>query len=167
MNDSIHHDAGYFALVFRPNRDLVSLVRRFVSNFYTELLTQQDDIQRLALATHELLENAVKYSRRTETTVEIQLKKTGTKTRVLVETRNEATATNVQEAVKLMDGLAAMSDPFGYYQGLLREAAVSERVGGLGLARVCIEAEMKLSHVFENNLFTVRAECEVQEGEGK
>ena len=164
MNDPAQHDAGYFALVFRPNRDLVSLVRRFVSDFYAEVLTQEDDIQRLALATHELLENAVKFSARTETAVQIQLKTIGNRTRVLVETRNEGKEENVREAMALMDDLSAASDPFIYYQDLLRRAAVSERVGGLGLARVWVEAEMKLSHVFENDIFIVRAESEVHEG---
>src|ERR1700759_5349664 len=59
MNDSA---PAQFELNFRPNVELISLVRRFVSEFYDRVLTDRDAVARLALATHELLENAVKDS---------------------------------------------------------------------------------------------------------
>ena len=51
----------YFHLVFRPNIKLVSTVRRFTGEFYRRVLVDQDLASRLALATHEMLENAVTY----------------------------------------------------------------------------------------------------------
>src|SRR5947209_8429255 len=64
---------AYFELNFRPNVALVSVVRRFVNEFYQRFLSDPDATSRLALATHELLENAVKYSKDGETTIRIEL----------------------------------------------------------------------------------------------
>lgn len=47
-------------LTFAPSLELIPVVRRFVSAFYEELLSHADAASRLALATHELLENTVK-----------------------------------------------------------------------------------------------------------
>ena len=49
----------YFHLVFRPNIKLVSTVRRFTGEFYRRVLVDQELASRLALATHEMLENAM------------------------------------------------------------------------------------------------------------
>ncbi len=50
----------YIELRFSPSPELIPVVRRFVSAFYERLLSQADAASRLALATHELLENTCK-----------------------------------------------------------------------------------------------------------
>jgi anti-sigma regulatory factor (Ser/Thr protein kinase) len=62
-----------FELNFRPNVALVSVVRRFVTEFYQRFLSDADGTSRVALATHELLENAVRYSKDGETTIRIEV----------------------------------------------------------------------------------------------
>src|SRR5215813_14153780 len=52
----------YIELRFSPSPELIPIVRRFVSSFYERLLSHADAASRLALATHELLENTCKYS---------------------------------------------------------------------------------------------------------
>src|SRR5215217_7663315 len=51
-----------FELAFSPNMRLIAVVRRFVSEFYNQVLSDPETTSRLTLASHELLENAVKYS---------------------------------------------------------------------------------------------------------
>ena len=51
-----------FELKFCPSLELIPIVRRFVEIFYSQLLAQDDVAARIALATHELLENSVKFS---------------------------------------------------------------------------------------------------------
>src|SRR5260370_21094207 len=51
-----------FELLFRPSVNLIHVVRCFVTDFYAKVVVEPDTVQRLALATHELLENAHKYS---------------------------------------------------------------------------------------------------------
>src|SRR6476659_8158273 len=55
-------EGPFVDLSFSPNIGLVSMVRQFASDFYTEQLGPGDAVSRIALATHEILENAVKYS---------------------------------------------------------------------------------------------------------
>src|SRR5580704_12744913 len=54
--------APSFELTFRPSIDLITIVRRFVADFYLKVTQDEDAASRLAVATHELLENAAKYS---------------------------------------------------------------------------------------------------------
>jgi len=42
------HQAAYCKLICRPSADLVSVVRRFVSNFFDEILADEDTSSRIA-----------------------------------------------------------------------------------------------------------------------
>src|SRR5690349_6476892 len=55
-------DTYLFELRFTPNIRLVPIVRRFVSDFYREVFEDEEAISRMALVTHELMENAVQHS---------------------------------------------------------------------------------------------------------
>src|SRR5262245_10089429 len=68
-------DSAYFELRFRPNIELVSVVRRFVTDFYERFLSDPEGTSRVALATHEMLENAVKYSKDGETRIRIDVER--------------------------------------------------------------------------------------------
>src|SRR5437660_1066565 len=62
-----------FELTLRPNLELVATVRLFVESFYHRTLSDEELSGRLAIATHELLENAVKYSVDGETSLRIEI----------------------------------------------------------------------------------------------
>ena len=64
--------AAYLELSFAPNAKLVSMVRRFVMQFYREMLSD-DAASRTGLATHELLENAVKFSTDQATRLRVEI----------------------------------------------------------------------------------------------
>ena len=51
-----------FDMSFAPTTRIVSVVRRFVLSLYERILADNVMSSQLALATHELLENAVKYN---------------------------------------------------------------------------------------------------------
>src|SRR3954466_1978692 len=51
-------------LSFTPCLEQVSTVRRFLEDYYQPLLNDPDLLCRMAIAIHELLENASKYSAR-------------------------------------------------------------------------------------------------------
>ena len=62
-------------------------MRRFVSEFYARIIEDADASGRLALATHELLENAAKYATGGETALYVELdRKAGA---ISVRTRNQ------------------------------------------------------------------------------
>jgi len=131
-------------LNFRPNVQLVSVVRRFVSEFYQRTLGDPDGSSRVALATHELLENAVKYSIDGETTIRIEVSTSEPRT-VTILLRNRAEHSHIVAIRDIVDGVAAATDAFAFYQQLLIAKAKRREGSGLGLARICAEGEMKIT----------------------
>jgi len=152
---------AYFELNFRPNVALVSVVRRFVTEFYQRFLSDPDGTSRVALATHELLENAVKYSKDGETTIRIEVEQTTPKT-VRIQLRNRAEAANIAAIREVLDGVAKASDSFAFYQTLIAQKAKRRDGSGLGLARICAEGEMRVTYqVLDEDMTVIEATTSV------
>lgn len=155
---------AYFELNFRPNVALVSVVRRFVSEFYERFLSDPDGTSRVALATHELLENAVKYSRDGETTIRIEVQQGATKKTVRIMLRNRAEPANIAAIREILDGIEKAPDAFAYYQSLISLRSKTREGSGLGLARICAEGEMQLSYEVSDDTAVLTATTTVGEG---
>lgn len=158
-------DTAYFELNFKPNVQLVSVVRRFVTEFYQRFLNDPDGTSRVALATHELLENAVKYSRDGETTIRIDVAQHETPRRVRIQLRNRAEIHNIAAIREIVDGVNAASDATGFYQTLIASKVKNKSAGsGLGLARICAEAEMKIHYDVQGDTVLIEASTVMMEG---
>lgn len=154
---------AYFELNFRPNVQLVSVVRRFVTEFYQRFLSDPDGTSRVALATHELLENAVKYSKDGETTIRIEVEQTKPKI-VRIVLRNRAEPANIAAIREVLDGVNKATDSFTFYQTLIAAKAKKREGSGLGLARICAEGEMKVTYeVVEDDVTIIQATTSVGE----
>jgi hypothetical protein len=119
-------------MTFRPDADAVSVVRRFVEDFTSG---------GLAMAAHELLENAVKYSLDGQARVRLECDDDG---RCLLRLSNRASAEHRAGLARAVAELAAAGDPFMHYQALMRRTMHQEG-SGLGLARIAAEADMSLA----------------------
>ena len=155
----------YFELTFRPNFELISIVRRFVSAFYDHILSDRDATSRIALATHELLENATKYSTDGETAIRIEVTTSCEAIRIRI--WNRATLEHINNLHERFAEMLQFSDPFVYYQKLMERSAKRREGSGLGLARLRAEAEMELSCEIDNDRVCIVADTTVQSAEPK
>lgn len=137
-------DLGYCELRFRPDAKLVSVIRRFVTEFYEETLLDRDGMDRVALATHELLENAVKYSSDGEATLRIEVVSVGSRAVVSIRTHNRTTPENARALRALLDELDSSGDPFEAYQEVMRRSLLQGAGSRLGLARLRAEADVRV-----------------------
>jgi hypothetical protein len=143
----------FVELNFRPNVELVSIVRRFVSDFYSKLLQDEDTISRVALATHELLENAVKYSCDRESRIRVDFLADG----MVIRTWNHVAKERMPGLQAAFAEMQAEPDAFRYYQQLLVKNAKRTDGSGLGLARIRAEADMQLSLEVNDDVACIQA----------
>jgi hypothetical protein len=145
----------YFELVFRPSVILTTVVRRFITDFYERVLADDDSTSRLALATQELLENAIKYGVAGDTVLSIDFDRI-TKV-VRVRTSNRSDPDHIAILEQRFAEMRAAPDAFKFYQQLLR-STVHEKVGsGLGLARIRCEGEMDVDLTVSGDLVGISA----------
>ncbi len=152
-------------LRFRPNVRLVSVVRRFVESFYQLILNDSSVTERVALATHELLENAVKYSNDGETALRIEVDQKPRPWDVRVRTWNRTTAAHRGVLEQRFRRFTEATDINALYQELMLEASKRDEGSGLGLARICAEAEMTLAFELEADQVCVIAHTTVEPNE--
>ena len=163
VNLSDDEKVAYVEVSFRPNVELISVVRRFVSDFYARMFKDADATSRVALATHELLENAVRYSWDGETRIRVEVVNPDPQSQVAaIRTWNLASPDHVQAVRNLFQEMDSNSDAFHHYQTLMRRTAKVVGGSGLGLARVRAEAEMELSFEVADGVLSVGAKTRAE-----
>jgi hypothetical protein len=116
----------------------------------------------VALATHELLENAVRYSTDGETTVRIEVTRRPGHKQVAIRTWNRSEQAHIAFLEQLFAEMKQDMDPFDYYQLLMRRNAKRQGGSGLGLARIRAEAEMELAYEIQEGRVCMLAQTLVQ-----
>ncbi len=141
---------------FYPCPAQVSLLRRFVTDFFGKLPLGADLVARLALTTHELLENAMKYSRDGMARLEVDVEHDGGEA-VEVRTRNKSVPGNIGALKKQFAEMNEYNDSWQYYGLAMERTATRVEGSGLGLARVRAEAEMALSLHVDGDVVEIHA----------
>jgi hypothetical protein len=149
---------AYFELSFSPNVQLVSTVRRFVAEFYAQSLGDEEITSRLEVATHELLENAVRYSADGNTAIRIGIVR-HPQLRVRIDTSNRAELACIVTMRHTLDEVIAAPDPDAHYQVLMRRSMKRVDGSGLGFGRVRSESDMILSYEVDRDVVRIRAEA--------
>lgn len=161
--DATSAEEALFELKFQPSVALVSTVRRFVSDFYVELLRDSDVSQKLAMATHEMLENAVSYSLDRRSELVISMHRQQGQYRIAIKTKNRATGERLVKVRSALDEVVNAEDPAALYNQLVRRAAKRRDGGsGLGLGRIRAEADLDLSYSIEGDTLVITAEGRFQ-----
>jgi hypothetical protein len=145
-----------FELLFRPSVNLIHVVRCFVADFYAKVVSEADAAQRLALATHELLENASKYS--SDGDVALFVECDTSSGAVSVRTLNRASAKRIAMVEQAFAAMLRAQDAAAYYlEAMRRTATRTTGSGGLGLARIWAESEMPLRLSVEGDRVEIHA----------
>ena len=150
-------DTYLFELEFTPNLRLVPIVRRFVSDFYGEVFEDEEIISRLALATHELMENAIRHNSGGEARLMVELRDVAGEKHVSVRIGNPAWPENIAKVRQLLAAMERAPDVFQFYLELMGQTARQPEGSGLGLTRIRAEGEMQLSHTVEGQWVEITA----------
>ena len=155
VNSLTPSDVPSFSLIFRPSVYLISLVRQFVENFYAKVIGDPNVVSRLALTTHELLENAAKYSADGSTSLYVEVdSKRGS---VLVRTANPASDAEIDSLKTWFAEISSGSAPALYAEMMRRSAVKKMGSGGLGLARIWAEGEMEMELIIDGSTVQIVA----------
>lgn len=135
---------GYVEIRFGPRWKYISSARIFIQNFMAIACSDQAKADSIALATSELLENAVKYGASEDTHCIVQaFPESGV---IQASVTNLATEQGVRELKAHFEKIMA-GDPLEAYISQMREAATrTDGKSQLGLVRIRYEtgADMKL-----------------------
>ncbi|HVH43745.1 MAG TPA: ATP-binding protein [Labilithrix sp.] len=137
----------YIELCFRPTIATINEARRLVAAIYQPLLGDADAAGRVALTTHELLENALKYSVDGSTVIRVEVSRCHPGN-VKIETRNEISPerkAGLEEAFEEMQRAASAE---AFYQFAMQRTRTLRHGSGLGLARIWAEGEMQISRSY-------------------
>jgi len=129
---------------FTPKLEQVSAVREFLETYYQPLLQDADLVCRMAVAVHELLENAAKYSRGGIARIRVEVRDDNAPAVLTVTVWNVVDHGFVEELKTTVRELTEADDAFDVYQQYLVRAAKRKEGSGLGLARIRAEADMTL-----------------------
>ena len=153
-------DDAFFELNFSPSVRLVSTVRRFVTSFYDQIVEDAELTSKVAMATHELLENAVRYSTDGHTRLQVGIRHDGPRTYIVtIDTTNRTKKKHVDHLSALMEEMQGASNADDFYQVLMRRSLGRKNESGLGLGRIRAEAEMTVTHQIEGDQVHLRAQA--------
>lgn len=143
---------GSFELTCAITIEDVPDVRRIVEKLHGRLMRNGDDVSRVAMATHELLENAVKFSADGTASLKIEIVD-GSQVRIT--TRNLAREQDLAGIASLAKEIESVTDAMSFYLELMERSPDSR--GGLGLGRIAAEGEMQVAIELDANVVEVHA----------
>jgi hypothetical protein len=159
MSEASNHGARVaLTLCFEPLAEQIGSLRGALSDLCKPHLADPDELSRVLLAAHELLENIVKYSTGTVAEFHFALEPAGNGLRVRLQTKNCAHPERLADVRRRLDALRASRDPVSHYDDLIRAAAGRRDGSGLGLARIPAESELELGYLIEQDCLILTAE---------
>jgi anti-sigma regulatory factor (Ser/Thr protein kinase) len=132
----------YLTMRMKPPWVFIDELRRFVESFCACACPGCDREAQMALAVHELMQNAVPHSHGEE--VELTLEVEPEVDRVAVSVSNACTDAEFNALADRVQRMNREPDALQHYLRAMKDTPVHTR-GGLGLARVRFEAQLELS----------------------
>jgi hypothetical protein len=139
-----------------PDASAISATRRIVDDISSQILADSDVGWRLAMAAHELLDNARKYG--CEGWVRFRLEIGASS--VVLSVENDRDEAHASELLGTIGAIRAAEDPWTFYLGALQRSAAQAEGSGIGLARISAEGQMTLSASIDESRVRVEARLE-------
>ncbi len=156
LEDAIGKEKGYLEVVFGPRWRYVSIVRSFIQNFLAISLDNKTKADQIAIATSELIENAIKYATREVSRIQLEIFRDEGILMTTIE--NFSNDEHIQEFKNEYDKLMKLEPLEGYLQKMREAAAREDGKSQLGIARVRYESKAELNiHFSEEKKVTVTA----------
>ena len=144
----------YLMLRMKPPWVFVDEIRRFVESFCACACPGQSREAQIALAVHELMQNAIPQAGGDD--VDLTLQVDPTANRIEIAVSNPCSDDQFHELQARVERLNAEPDALRSYLKAMTEAPATTR-GGLGLARIRFEAQLELAVLREGRRVTVLA----------
>lgn len=144
----------YLMLRMKPPWVFVDEIRRFVESFCACACPGQSREAQIALAVHELMQNAIPQAGGED--VDLTLQVDPTADRIEVAVSNPCSDEQFGELQTRVERLNSEPDALRSYLRAMSEAPAATR-GGLGLARIRFEGQLELSVIREGRRVTVLA----------
>jgi anti-sigma regulatory factor (Ser/Thr protein kinase) len=153
MTTTDHTDGAVLFLRLEPTWAIVDDIRQLVAMFCATTGAAPERQEQLALAAHELVQNAVSHA--TSGDIELELSLDAATDRVAVSVTNRAHADQIAVLRTRLARALAPETPLDAYLAAMREDPHSR--GGIGLARIRFEAGLELSVDVRGELVTIHA----------
>lgn len=124
---------------------IVSPTRRLLEAKLAPALDDDDAVFRVAMAAHELLENAAKYASDGKARLEVDVSPRDDDALVRVVVTNNASREHIDNLGACFAEMNAEADAMAHYFALMRRNAKNGSISRLGLARVRAEGEMEIA----------------------
>ena len=152
----------YLDLNFQAQSDFISALRKLVADYYTPVMQDPDAVERMALAAHEMAENAVRYATDQQSRIRIEFKQEDGVGHIHITTWNHSNADNRDSLRQMMREMNQHADPFDFYQKVMKRSAKRTDGSGMGLARIRSEAEMNVGlKEMDDNVVCIEAEADI------
>jgi hypothetical protein len=146
-------DAAVLFLRMQPSWVVVDDIRRFVETFCASACPWAQREEQVALATHELVQNAIANAITPE--IELKLEVDQARERVHVSVSNDAHPEQIDVLRTRLARTQAHRDPLEGYVAAMSEDPASR--GGIGLARIRFEAALDLALEVHGGRVTIHA----------
>ena len=134
---------------------VVGSTRRYLDQFVLALSANAAAASQVALAVHELFDNAIRHATGGVVELVVELEDASASfTSLTVQTLNQASEQDCSEVQRILDEMHGAHDPMEHFDREIR-ASVGRKSSGLGLVRVCTEANINLSCHCEKGYLSV------------
>lgn len=145
---------------FEGGLDLVPSMRKLVRDVCERVGAPGGFSASVAVAAHELLENATRYGDSPTVRLELDIVALAPQPRARISVFNRASAANIEKLREFFREVEHFADPSAHYQDRLRRAATRTDGSGLGLVRIRSEAKMALALTVTEAEIALQADSE-------